>query len=145
MNRQNEITKVLAISGFVLVWFTILAPVILSIISLVRGGGFRFDYLMPAELFIVALVGGLLLLWAALRVRLETKWIHWAFGIAFFSLIAGVTLAKVTGLADGRSGSGGWLPVAGGLIIIYDLALIALGIGGWYLCRDLIKKEQSSK
>jgi hypothetical protein len=144
MNRQTEITKVLAISGLVLVWFTILAPLVLAIISLVSGGGFRFDYLMPAELFIVALVGGLLLLWAALRIHVEMKWIHWAFGIAFFSLIVGVTLAKVTGLADGRSGSGGWLPVAVGLIIIYNLALVALGIGGWYLCRDMIKKERSS-
>jgi hypothetical protein len=142
MNRQNEITKVLAISGFVLVWFTILAPVILSIISLVRGGGFRFDYLMPAELFVVALVGGLLLLWAALRVHLETKWIHWAFGISFVALLGGTTLAEVTGLAAGKSGSEGWLPVAIGLIIVYDLALVALGVGGWYLCRDLIRKEK---
>jgi hypothetical protein len=144
MNRQTEITKVLAISGLVLVWFTILAPLVLAFISFFSGGGFRFDYLMPAELFIVALVGGLLLLWAALRIHVEMKWIHWAFGIAFFSLIVGVTLAKVTGLADGRSGSGGWLPVAVGLIIIYNLALVALGIGGWYLCRDMIKKERSS-
>ena len=142
MNRQTEITKVLAISGFVLVWFTVLAPLVLAIISLVSGGGFRFDYLMPAELFIVALVGGLLLLWAALRIRLEMKWIHWAFGIAVFSLLAGMTLAEVTGLAEGRVGSEGWLPVAIGLIVIYDLALIALGVGGWYLCRDLIRKEK---
>ena len=142
MNRQNEITKVLAISGFVLVWFTVLAPVVLAIISLASGGGFRFDYLMPAELFIVALVGGLLLLWAALRIRLEVKWIHWAFGIAVFSLLAGMTLAEVTGLAEGRVGSEGWLPAAVGLIVIYDLALVALGVGGWYLCRDLIRKEK---
>jgi hypothetical protein len=142
MNRQTEITKVLAISGFVLVWFTVLAPLVLAIISLVSGGGFRFDYLMPAELFVVALVGGLLLLWAALRIRLEMKWIHWAFGIAVFSLLAGMTLAEVTGLAEGRVGSEGWLPVAIGLIVIYDLALIALGVGGWYLCRDLIRKEK---
>ena len=142
MNRQTEITKILAISGFVLVWFTVLAPLVLAIISLVSGGGFRFDYLMPAELFIVALVGGLLLLWAALRIRLEMKWIHWAFGIAVFSLLAGMTLAEVTGLAEGRVGSEGWLPVAIGLIVIYDLALIALGVGGWYLCRDLIRKEK---
>jgi hypothetical protein len=142
MNRQTEITKVLAISGFVLVWFTILAPVMLSIISLVRGGGFRFDYMMPAELFVVALVGGLLLLWAALRVHLETKWIHWAFGVGFVAFMIGVTLAEVTGLAAGKIGSEGWLPVAIGLIIVYDLALIALGIGGWYLCRDLIRKEK---
>jgi hypothetical protein len=144
MNRQTEITKVLAISGFVLVWFTILAPLVLGIISLVSGSGFRFDYLMPAELFVVALVGGLLLLWAALRVHLETRWIHWAFGIAFFTLLAGITLAKVTGLAAGKSGSEGWLPIAVGLIIVYDLALVALGVGGWYLSRDLIRKEKPS-
>jgi len=145
MNRETEVTKVLAITGLVLVWFTILSPLVLAIISLTAGGGFRFDYLMPAELVIVALVGGLCLLWAALRIHLEIKWIHWAFGIAFVALLGGATLAEVTGLAAGKSGSEGWLPFAIGLIIVYDLALVALGIGGWYLCRDLIKKEQSSK
>jgi|WetSurSiteA1Bulk_404760.scaffolds.fasta_scaffold60248_1 hypothetical protein len=145
MNRENEITKVLAIIGLVLVWFTILAPLVLAIISLVSGGGFRLDYLMPAELFIVALVGGLSLIWAALRSRLYMKWIQWAFGIAFITLLGGATLAEVTGLAAGISGSEGWLPVAIGLIIAYDLALIALGVGGWYLCRDFIGKEQPKK
>ena len=144
MNRETEITKVLAIAGLVLVWFTILAPLALAIVSLVSGGGFRFDYLMPAELFIVALVGGLLLLWASLRSRLFMKWLHWAFGVAFITLLVGVTLAEVTGLAAGKSGSEGWLPVTIALIIAYDLALVALGLGGWNLCRDLIRKDSSS-
>jgi hypothetical protein len=144
MGKKDILTKILTIAGLVLVWFTILAPVILAIISLVSGHGFRFDYLMPAELFIVALVGGLLLLWATLRVRLFMKWIQWAFGIAFITLLGGMTLAEVTGLASGKSGSEGWLPIAIGLIIAYDLALVALGIGSWNLCRDLIKNEKSA-
>jgi hypothetical protein len=144
MEKKDLFTKILAIAGFVLVWFTILAPLVLSIISLVSGGGFRFDYLMPAELFMVALVGGLLLLWASLRSRLFMKWLHWAFGIAFVTLLGGTTLAKVTGLADGKSGSEGWLPVAIGLIVVYDLALVALGVGGWNMCREFIRKEKSA-
>jgi hypothetical protein len=51
----------------------------------------------------------------------------------------------VTGLADGKAGSEGWQPVAFGLIAIYDLGLVALGMGAWNLVRDLIKKEVSAQ
>jgi hypothetical protein len=145
MKSKARITKILAIAGFVLVWFIVLSPLVLGIISLVRGGGFRFDYLMPAELSMVALVGGLLILWASLRSRSVVKWVHWAFAIAFVALLVAVVLAKVTGLADGKAGSEGWQPVAFGLIAIYDLGLVALGMGAWNLVRDLIKKEVSAQ
>jgi hypothetical protein len=144
MNREKEITKVIGISGFVLVWFTVLCPFVLAIVSLIDGGGFRFDYLIPAELFLVALVSGLLLIWAALRSHTYIKWTHWPFGIAFVTLLGGMTLAKVTGLAAGKAGSEGWLPVAIGLMIAYDLALVAMGVGGWKLCRDLIRMEKTA-
>jgi hypothetical protein len=40
-----------------LAWFPILAPIVFAVGSLLRDGRFRFDYLMPAELFPVVLVG----------------------------------------------------------------------------------------
>jgi hypothetical protein len=58
--KNIAFTKFLAIAGAVLVWFPLLAPVLFWIPRLVRGGMFifRFDYLIPAELFPFTLLGG---------------------------------------------------------------------------------------
>ena len=69
MAKKDSLTKALAVVGTVLVWIPILAPALFSAAFLIRTRMFRFDYLMPAEIFPVALVGGGLLLWAALRAR----------------------------------------------------------------------------
>ena len=140
MEKKTLFTRILAIVGFVFVWLIILAPFFFAIFSLVRGGGFRFDYLMPAELFVGVLAGGFLLLWAALRARSRVKWISWALILAVLVLVGGQSLAVVTGLADGTSGEG-WFPVVLGMIVLYDLLVVALGLGGWYLMRDLFGKK----
>lgn len=138
MEKKDILTKILTIGGTVLVSLTVLAPVILSIISLLSRGGFRFDYLMPAELFIVALVGGLMLLWGALRTRSNIKWIAWSLGMAVFLLFASQGLAVVTGLASGETAPEGWkwiVTLAG--IIGYDLSVLVLSIGGILMLRKL--------
>ncbi|HEX6384498.1 MAG TPA: hypothetical protein VF177_07500, partial [Anaerolineae bacterium] len=65
MEKKGILTRILAIVGTVLVWLPILAPVMFSMAAIIEERVFRFDYLMPAELFPVALVGGGLLIWAA--------------------------------------------------------------------------------
>ena len=65
MEKKVILTKVLAVIGTVLVWFPIVATVVLSIVGSIRSHIFLFDYLLPLELFPVALVGGGLLLCAA--------------------------------------------------------------------------------
>jgi hypothetical protein len=77
MKKKGVLTKILAIAGTVLVWFPILTPAWLSVTAIISEHMFRFDYLMPAELFPVALIGGGLLLWAALRVHSRQKLIAW--------------------------------------------------------------------
>ena len=64
MEKRDTLTKILAIAGTALVWFPILAPVLLAIAAFIGEGRFLLDYLMPAELCPVALLGGGLLLWA---------------------------------------------------------------------------------
>lgn len=98
----------------------------------------RFDWLMPAELFVVALVGGGALLWAAIRARSRRALIGWSLGIAVVSLVGSQALAVVTGLASGATEPAGWpwaLVVA--LLALYSLALVAMGVGGVLLIRDL--------
>ena len=140
MKNPNGLAKSLAIIGAGLVWIPLLAPVLLSVALMIRAKIWRFDYLMPAELFLVALVGGGLLIWAAMRARSYQRMIGWALVSLVFLLIAGQVLAVVTGLASGETEPAGWRWV---LVLAslagYTLALVAMGIGGLLLIRKLFK------
>jgi len=140
MEKKDVFTKTLAIVGTGWVWLPILAPVFFTVAVFLRGRMFRFDYLMPAELFPVALIGGGLLTWAAIRAQARLKIIGWGFGIAAGMLIGGQGLAVVSGLASGETERVGWLlALVLASLVLYTLALIAMGVGGVLLLRDLFK------
>jgi hypothetical protein len=144
MAKKGVLTKTLAIVGTVLVWFPILAPILFSVLALTIERMFRFDYLMPAELFPAALIGGGLLLWAALRARSRRRLIGWGLGIAVGLLVGGQALAVVTGLASGETEPAGWwFALVLASIAAYSLALVAIGVGGVLLLRDLFKARRS--
>jgi len=145
MEKKGVLTKILAIVGTVLVWFPILAPVLLSVAVIIKERMFRFDYLMPAELFPATLVGGGLLIWAALRARSRRGIIGWGLGSAVGLLVGGQALAVATGLASGETEPAGWwwaLVLAS--IVVYSLALVVIGVGGVLLLRDLFKPSRLS-
>jgi len=145
MGNKGTFTKILAIAGTVLVWFPILAPVLISIIFFVQEGVFRLDYLMPAELFLFGLGGGLLLLWAAIRARSQRGLIGWGLGITAGLLVGGQALAVATGLASGETEATGWpWALVIGSLIAFIMALIAVGVGGILLLKDLFKPKKES-
>ncbi|MGE5249275.1 MAG: hypothetical protein ACM3QS_03590 [Bacteroidota bacterium] len=140
MEKKGALTKTLAILGTVVAWFPVAAPVFFSAILIIRRGVFRFDYLMPAEFFPVALVGGGLLLWAASRARSRRGLIGSGLGAATAVLVSGQVLAVVTGLASGETEPTGlWWALVVASLIVYSLALLAIGIGGLLLLRDLFR------
>jgi len=144
--EKSIITKILAVAGTALVWFPNLAPIVLSAALLISSRIFRFDYLMPAELFPVALVGGGLLLWAALRCKRRQALIGWGLGAAVVLLGGSEGLAVVTGLASGvREATGVWWALVLASLVLYILALVVMGIGGILLLRDLYKAAPSTK
>lgn len=146
MEKKDVLTKVLAVVGTVLVCFPIVATVALSVVGSIRGHTFRFDYLMPAELFPAALVGGGLLLWAALRARLRRGLIAWGLGIAVGMLIGGQVLAETTGLASGQIEPTGWIwTLVMVSLVAYSLTLLEIGIAGILLVRDLIQRSKKSR
>lgn len=136
-NIGKNITKSLAIIGTLLVALPILAPFLFSIFFLLRSGQFHFDYLMPAELFTLVLVGGGLLLWAAIRTHAQVKMIGWSYGLAIFLLFSTQTLAVVTGLASGEiENTNPWMAVVMCGIAGYTLMVFLLAIGGFLLIRN---------
>jgi hypothetical protein len=145
MEKKTTLTKILAVLGTVLVWLPLLAPVLFSALFLFTRRMFRFDYLMPAELFPLALVGGGLLLWAALRARAHRAQIGWGLAVAVVLLFGGQTLAVVTGLASGDiEPAGWWWILVLGSLGIYSLALVVIGLGGAMILRDLYKGPRSA-
>jgi hypothetical protein len=143
--NKNIFTKILAIIGTLLVWFPILAPVVFSALLTARSHIFRFDYLMPAELSLFALLGAILLVWASQRARSRRGLIAWSIGAAVFLLVASQLLAVATGLASGVTEPTGWQwAVVLGMIIGYSLALVATGIGGLLLLYDLFAHPNST-
>ena len=143
MEKRDVFTKILAITGTVLAWFPILAPILLSAVLLIQERKFLFDYLMPAELFLFALVGAGLLLWAGLRAHSHWKLIAWGLGIAVALLVGSQALAEVTGLASGAMEPVGiWWILVLALFAAFVAALIAIDVGGIMLLRDLFKPPQ---
>jgi hypothetical protein len=138
MEDRGVLTKILAVTGTVLVWLPIVFTVLTGIIGTIASRVVRFDYLMPAELFPVVLVGGVLLLRAAYRARSQMRPIGWSLGAAVIFLFGGQAIAVVTGLASGAREATGWpFALALGSIILYTLAVIGTGIAGVSLVRKL--------
>jgi hypothetical protein len=144
MKERNVLTKILALAGTVLVWFPVLAPILLSVVVIITDHTFQFDYLMPAELFPFAVAGGVLLIWAARRARSRQRLIGWGLGTAAGLVVSGQVLAVITGLASGETEPAGrwWMLVIASLVI-YSLALVVIGAGGVLLLRDLFKTPRS--
>lgn len=142
MARKDILTRILAVVGTVLVSFPIWTTVAISVAGFIVSRTFRFDYLMPAELFPVAFAGGGLLLWAALRAHARRSLIGWGLEIAAGWLIAGQVIAVVTGLASGETEPAGWLwGLVLASLIIYALALLELEVAGVLLVHDLFQQD----
>jgi hypothetical protein len=138
MGKRDALTKALAVAGALLAWFPIVATVALTIIALVATGQFHVDYLMPAELFPAAFLGGGLLLGAAWRARARRGLVGWGLLAMVVLLFGTQALAVVTGLATGANEPAGWrwvLVLA--TLFAYTLALITTAVAGLLLLRDL--------
>ena len=138
MKKFDLLSYVLGIVGTALIWFPLLAPVVLGLTTLIYDGIFRFDYLIPMEVFPSVLLGGILLVWAARRLHSHLPLLGWSFGIAVALFFGTQLLAVVTGLASGENEAVGWrvwLVMSG--LVGYILALLVMAAGGLLLIRDL--------
>lgn len=139
--KTDALSKVLAVAGTVLLWIPIVATLGLSLIGSIASGEFRFDWLMPAELFPAVLLGGVLLLFAALRAHSRRGLVGWGIGVAIALLFGGQMLAVVTGLASGDREPTGWIAVVvTAAIAAYALAVVELAVSGVLLVRDLFRR-----
>ncbi len=138
MQPNISFTRFLVAAGVLLTWFPLVSPVLMGFFSLLGGSGFRFDYLMPAELFLLALAGGLLLLWASVRTGTRRVWIGGGLLLAVAMLVVGQLIASYSGLADGRiPPTGLWWALVVTSLALYVVGLLIVGIGGVLLLCDV--------
>lgn len=145
MEKKDILTKVLAGVGTMLTWLPVVAPFLLSVIALLQSGVLRFDYLMPAELFAITLVGAALLLWSALRIQSHQYLIGGSVLLAAILLIGTQALAVVTGLAHGETEPGGWewnLVLVG--LAAFWLSLLSICYGSILVCRHVFARRVSA-
>ena len=139
MKTNTVFTKVLIVVGCILVWIPVLLPFVFAFSRLLGAGKFMLDYLIPAELAPVCLVGGLLLIWAAILAKTGKKLVIWSSAAAIFFLVISQLAAVWLGLASGRVDEGTWqMKVVVGLLLLYWAALAMLDIaviGLWCLLR----------
>lgn len=136
-----RIAKALGVIGAVVVWLPIVAPFVFSIVSLLVNKQFRFDFLMPAELFLLVILGGILLLVSAHLSKDSKKFIGISLGTAVTLLVLSQGIAVITGLADGRIGASGWQAyVVLGMIGLFDISVVSIGVAGIKLLRIEFEK-----
>jgi hypothetical protein len=140
MHKSDVFTKILAVAGTLLVWFPLILPFVFGFVSMAGDGRFRFDYFIPAELFPLILVGGILLLWAAFRAGAPRRLIGGGLLLAVILLVASQEIAVLTGLASGAAAPEGWrLGVVAAGLAGFVVSVVAVGVGGARLVRGLLR------
>ena len=142
MRNKELFTRILAIAGTALVWIPVLATLITGIIASISMGKPTLDYLMPGELFLFALAGSVLLLWAAGWSRIFLKQVAVSFISLPVFLIACQTIAVTSGIASGaRPAEGFAFAAVIAFFALYIAALIYLCVMGIMFLQRLYRKE----
>ena len=82
MGKRDVLVKILAVAGTVLTALPLLLPLIFGVLNVLSGGRFLVDFLMPSELFLVVLAGGVLLGWDEVRAHRRITWMTWSLSVA---------------------------------------------------------------
>jgi peptidoglycan/LPS O-acetylase OafA/YrhL len=134
--RNMKSTKIMAYIGTILVFIPILLTLLTGTVATIASGIMRVDYLMPAELFPLAMAGALILLWASRRARIYKGLIAWSLAVMVGSLVASQGTAVLTGLASGKTEAAGWpLFLVVALLALYVASVILQCILGVLLIR----------
>ena len=122
---------VCAVTGSVLLWIPIGLMIVTAIIGSLSAGKLLMDYLMPAELFFLVLAGWILLIIGSALSQTMRGPVGIIGAASVVVLIGSQILAVVSGFASGVVPAEGpiWYLVLG-MLILYDLLVIVLGILG---------------
>lgn len=131
MQNKTYWVRVMIAAGIMIVLSPLLIMVLASAIHLFRSGFLVFDYLLPAELFPLVLIGGLLLLAVSLSQKMEQRLVGLGLAIPVLSLMLLIGYARLSGMDSSPDGPGTVQRVMIGLLMAtYIAGLIVLAWGG---------------
>jgi hypothetical protein len=131
MADRQRAAFVCAVTGSVLLWIPIGLMIVTAIIGSLSAGKLLMDYFMPAELFFLVLAGWVLLIIGSALSQTMRGPVVIIGAASVVVLIGSLILAVVSGFASGVVPAEGpiWYLVLG-MLILYDLLVIVLGILG---------------
>lgn len=142
MKTKAVLAKVFAIAGAVLVWAPILFMLLTGVVGSISSKMLLMDYLLLAEWFFIVVAGLVLLFVSSLLGRTLAKWIGFTAAAGVIALALSMLLAQTTGLASGAIAAEGWpLILVMGLLILYNVLVLAVGIFGILLIKALFRKK----
>jgi len=142
VKKNNRLIRIFAITGTVLAFLPMLATILTGAFISIARHRLRVDYLMPAELGLLAVIGGGLLLLTAILSRTHLKQILAIYLVMLFMLVGSQAIAVWTGLASGAREATGWpFILVIGMLVVYALLTVVLGLAGVQLSKDLIKAK----
>lgn len=138
MDKKARFLRILAYVGVACIWLPLITPLLFSVIHLFMTGRMMIDYLMPAELLPMVIVGGVLITYIAFRIRSHRLIISLSTAGTVLLFLAISAAAALTGLASGTNEPEGWrLFLVMSLLGGYIIDIIVLGIGAVLLVRSL--------
>jgi len=143
MTQKMLIAKILVIAGTLLTLFPVVAMLGTSLFHLISTGTFLMDYLLPAELALFGFSGILLVIWASFLSRdFQKPIIGCAIAIAIL-LGAGLLYVQLSGLGSSESDPTPLvIGFAIGIMVVYSLLLVAIGVFGIFMAIRLFKKKE---
>lgn len=142
IGNKEHVMRVLTLAGTVVVWIPFLFTIGTSLMVTTNQGQFLFDYLMPAELFPISLIGSLMLVAAAQMARYLRKTIGFSLVVSTVILFGGQIFAVQSGLAFGATEATGWVwGVILNTIVGYTLAQILIGVAAIKLTKRVFKRD----
>ena len=132
MPKRQGFTRVLAIIGTVLLWLPVILVVVLTVGGVPKEVGWLpFSAVGAMDMFPVVVLGGGVLLWAALRARSHRKVLGLSLAAPVGSIVFGVVWSQPVP-------TGVWvLLVTMALIVLYWIGLLIAAVSGISLVRSL--------
>lgn len=146
MNNKTFWLRVMTVAGVMIVWSPLVLMLLTGIPRLFRSGMLQFDYLLPAELFPLLLIGGLLLLAVSLSQKLERRLVGLGMLIPVASLLLLILFANVSGMDKSPTSPTGFqMAMIAFFMIAYTAGVGLLGVGGLRLHKQISRIPASSE
>lgn len=108
--KKSNLFKFLSYSFSIVSTFPVVAPVLLTIIVLIRKGKFLYDFMMPAELILFTIIASLGIITLQIidkKAFFEYKKLVILFSLSISNFLAANIYAYLTGLAHGDTNLNG--------------------------------------